>query len=169
LQLLLIKLKNSRLNAVYTVGSGYFGDVFKKYLVSNKITQNFSSSIKCWSNIQSINARTICDINLSFVMCINFEEIIDSLLSKTCPIIDNNRFYECFKDSYYQAIGVKSAIICKYLKCRKLLILRDVNGIYTHDPKKSLTASKIQKINAKDLISKGRKSVDLGLAEKVMG
>lgn len=101
-------------------------------------------------------------------MSINFEETIDSLLSKTCPIIDNKGFYECFKDSYYQAINVKSAIICKYLNCKKLLILTDVNGIYTEDPKKNLTASKVQKINEKDLISMGRKSVDLGLAEKVM-
>ena len=70
--------------------------------------------------------------------------------------------------AYYQATDVKSAIICKHLKCRKLLILTDVNGIYTEDPKKSYTASKLQKINAKNLISMGRTSVDLGLAEKVI-
>ena len=75
LQLLLIKLENSRLNAAYTVGAGYLGDVFKKYLVYNKIAQNFSSSIKCLSNIQSINASTICDTNLSFVTCINFKKL----------------------------------------------------------------------------------------------
>lgn len=165
---LLAKLETVKSNVVYTVGSGYLGEAFKRYLVSNGIQQGFSSSVKCWSGIQAVNVRMICDMNPQFVACSSFGEIFRALSSGVCSVIDPNGFYENLRRSTIQTADVRSAVICNYLRCKRLLILTDVNGIYTEDPKKNPNASKIRLIKAKDLVNMGATSVDNGLAERLI-
>ena len=63
---LLDKLTKSKVNAVFTIGSGHFGEVFKDFLKSNELKLPFEAAINCWSNIQSVNANIITGINNSF-------------------------------------------------------------------------------------------------------
>jgi UMP kinase len=160
-------LANSRQkNIVYTIGSGYLGEVYKSW--SNDSSMPFDISAKCWSNIQSINANIISSLNDKFVVCEDVEEIEQTLKDGKRPIIDARAFHNEFKDSKYQTTDVRSAILCKKLECKNLVIITDVNGIYTEDPKKVNTSKKIERINANELLKLGRTSVDRGLAEKLI-
>ena len=159
---------NNSSNIVVTIGSGYLGEVYKKFLSDNGIEPGYDDSVRDWSNIQSINASIIASINNNYVVCSNLNEIETTLLNEKIPIIDSRAFIDVFKNNQVQKSDVRTASICKYLNCSNLIIVTDVSGIYESDPKKCENAKIIERISAEDLIKLGRTSVDNGLAEKII-
>lgn len=166
-KILLNRIKNSpNKNIAYTVGSGYLGEVYKKWIKEeHKLSVPYENSIKIWSDIQSINANIVASLNDSFVVCNNQAEMEDALNVKKRPILDATGFHENFTNLKYQTTDVRTAQLCHILGCKNLIIVTDVNGIYETDPKKDNNAKKIMQIKARDLIGMGRTSVDQGLAE----
>lgn len=164
---LLKRIENSENNnVVYTVGSGYLGEVYKKWVRDdNGISVPYENSIKIWSDIQSTNANVIAGLNSRFVVCDNEEEIAKTLKQGKRPILDARGFHEEFKDLKYQTTDVRSARLCKMLNCTNLVIVTDVDGIYSGDPKVEVKSRKLKKINVRELAKMGRTSVDNGLAE----
>ncbi len=161
--------KSSNKNVVYTVGSGYLGEVYKKWVrEENGISVPYENSIKIWSDLQSTNANIIASLNHNFVVCDNEEDIQVALNNSQRPIIDARGFHDEFKGLKYQTTDVRSACLCNKLNCKNLIIVTDVNGIYSGDPKKDSNSQRIEVINARELINMGRTSVDKGLAEMLI-
>ncbi len=158
--------KSSNRNVVYTVGSGYLGEVYKKWVKDdNNISLPYENSIKIWSDIQSANANILASLNPLFVVCDNENEIESAIKDGKRPIADARGFHEKFKSLRYQTTDVRSAQLCQTFNCKSLVIVTDVNGIYGSDPKVHSQSKKLQRINARELAKMGRTSVDEGLAE----
>ncbi len=153
----------------YTIGSGHLGEEYKMWVKdTNGISMPFDNSTICWSNIQSINANIIAAINSNFVVCQNESEAKQVLRDKKRPILDARGFHDYFKDLEFQTTDVRTAKLCDVLGVKNLIIVTDVDGIYTGDPKKDSSSQKIKLINPEDLIKRGRTSVDKGLAEALI-
>lgn len=153
----------------YTIGSGHLGEEYKKWVKDqNGISMPFTNSIMAWSNIQSINANIISAINGSFVVCQDKKSAEEALTAHKRPILDARGFHKYFEDLKYQTTDVRTAKLCYVLGARNLIVVTDVNGIYTSDPKKSLSSKKITLIEPEELMSMGRTSVDKGLAETLI-
>lgn len=169
-KILLSRIQNSpNKNVAYTVGSGYLGEVYKKWIKEeNKLSLPYQNSIKIWSDIQSVNANILASINHNFVVCSSEEEMQEALRCQKRPILDATGFHENFKNLPYQTTDVRTAHLCHILGCKNLIIVTDVDGIYETDPKKDSKAKKLTQIKAQDLIGMGRTSVDKGLAEMLM-
>lgn len=169
-KILLNRIQNSpNKNIAYTVGSGYLGEVYKKWIKQEqKLPVPFENSIKIWSDIQSINANILASLNNNFVVCGSREAMEKALSMQKRPILDATGFHESFRDLQYQTTDVRTAQLCHILGCKNLIIVTDVDGIYENDPKKDNDAKKIMQIKAKDLINMGRTSVDQGLAEMLI-
>lgn len=161
--------KSSNKNVVYTVGSGYLGEVYKKWgREENKINVPYENSIKIWSDIQSTNANIMASLNPNFIVCDNVEEVDMALKKEKRPILDARGFHEEFKELKYQTTDVRAACLCNKLNCKNLIIVTDVDGIYSGDPKKDTGSQKLKVIKAKELTKMGRTSVDKGLAEMLI-
>ena len=160
---------SSNHNIAYTVGSGYLGEVYKKWVrEDNAVSIPFDNSIKIWSDIQSANANIIAALNPNFIVCDNEDEIEDAIKSGKRPLLDARGFHDEFKDLKYQTTDVRSAKLCEKLKCKNLIIVTDVDGIYSSDPKKDSKSHRLGRINARELAKMGRTSVDKGLAEMLI-
>jgi len=62
-----------------------------------------------------------------------------------------------------------AAYIAGVLNAKKLLLIKDVDGIYTDDPKKTIDARLVEKLTAKQLLSWNRRtSVDKALPKLLM-
>lgn len=155
-------------NIVVTIGSGYLGEIYKKFLSDNNIEPKYNDSIRDWANIQSINASIIASLNNNYEVCNTIKEINETILNNKIPIIDARGFLSVYKNNLIQKSDVKSASICNYLDCQNLIIVTDVSGIYESDPKLNKNAGIIKKISAEELSRLGRTSVDDGLAEKII-
>lgn len=166
-RILLNRIQKSRnTKVVYTVGSGYLGDVYKQWIKDeHDIDVPFDNSIKIWSDIQSINANILVSLNDSFVVCDNENKVNEALKNGKRPILDAAGFHDYFRNLKYQTTDVRTAYLCHVLGCKNLVIVTDVDGIYETDPKKDSEAKKISQIKAQKLIEMGRTSVDQGLAE----
>ena len=166
-RILLNRIQKSRnTRVVYTVGSGYLGDVYKQWIKDeHDIDVPFDNSIKIWSDIQSINANILVSLNDSFVVCDNENKVNEALKNGKRPILDAAGFHDYFRNLKYQTTDVRTAYLCHVLGCKNLVIVTDVDGIYETDPKKDSEAKKISQIKAQKLIEMGRTSVDQGLAE----
>lgn len=150
----------------YTIGSGHLGEEYKKWVKDeNGISMPFTNSIMAWSNIQSINANIISAINSSFVICQDKKSAEEILADHKRPILDARGFHKYFEDLKYQTTDVRTAKLCHVLGAKNLIIVTDVDGIYTSDPKKNVSSKKIIAIDPEDLMNMGRTSVDKGLAE----
>ena len=161
--------KSSNQKVAYTVGSGYLGEVYKKWIKhENNLKLPFENSIKVWSDIQSINANILTSLNDNFIVCNNANEMEVALKGGKRPILDATGFHEEFKELQYQTTDVRTAQLCHKLNCKNLVIVTDVDGIYESDPKENEKAKKIRQIKARDLIKMGRTSVDQGLAEMLI-
>lgn len=161
--------KSSNKNVVYTVGSGYLGEVYKKWVRGeNGISVPYENSIKIWSDLQSTNANIMASLNPNFVVCDNEEDIQVALNNNQRPILDARGFHDEFKGLKYQTTDVRAACLCNKLKCKNLIIVTNVDGIYSGDPKTDSNSQKIKVINARELINMGRTSVDKGLAEMLI-
>lgn len=161
--------ENEKNNLVFTVGSGYLGEAYKDFVITkNQLTVSFSNSVVNWANIQSINASILATLNPNYVICNNLEEIHKAIEDNKRPIADARGFLDLYKNDAYQKSDVRSAYICKKLNCKNLVIVTDVAGIYTDDPKKNPDSHVIPTINAQLLKSIGRTAVDPGLAEKII-
>lgn len=166
IQLLRVLAQSKNKNIVYTIGSGYLGEVYKKW--ANDSMMPFDNSAICWSNIQSINANIIASMNQNFIVCDSVEKIYEILKDGKRPIVDARGFHKDFEHLEQQTTDVRSAEICHKLGCKQLVIITDIDGIYTSDPKKVNNTQKLKRINAEDLVKMGRTSVDKGLAEKLI-
>lgn len=161
--------KSSNHKVAYTVGSGYLGEVYKKWIKQeNKLKLPHDNSIKVWSDIQSINANILTSLNDNFVVCNSQEEMEHAINEGRRPILDATGFHEHFIELQYQTTDVRTAQLCYILNCKNLVIVTDVDGIYESDPKENWQAKKIRQIKASDLIEMGRTSVDQGLAEMLI-
>lgn len=167
-RLLLQRSKDSQFHNVYLIGSGYLGEVFKKWKNMNNILLSFQNSAKCWANIQSINACIINGLDSDFLPCSTIDEIYQIISEKKQPIIDTRDFYKYFSTSPNQKSNVRATLACKMLQCKKLIIFTDVNGVYSEDPKNNIKATKFKEIQAKELISMVRANLDEGFAENLI-
>ena len=158
-------------NTVYTIGSGYLGEVYKQWVMQeNGVEMPFDNSIMTWSNIQSINANILAGINSNFVVCSDLAQVDEALQNGKRPVLDARGFHKHFEQEEYanQTTDVRSAIMCHVLGCKQLIIVTDVDGIYSSDPKKDSNTQRIKRINASELRKMGRTSVDKGLADKLI-
>ena len=161
--------KSSNKNVVYTVGSGCLGDFYKRWVREGSgVIVPYENSIKIWSDLQSANANIIASLNSNFIVCDNVEEVDLVLKEGKRPILDARGFHEEFRELKYQTTDVRAAFLCNKLGCKKLIIVTDVDGIYSGDPKKDSNSKKLKVIQAKELIKMGRTSVDRGLAEMLI-
>lgn len=161
--------ENEKSNLVFTIGSGYLGEVYKEFVITqNGLTIPFANSVVDWANIQSINASILATLSPNYVVCNDPEEVYAALENGKRPIADARGFLDTYKKDINQKSDVRSAHICSKLNCKNLIVVTDVPGIYEEDPRKKPGAHIISLIDAQKLKSMGRTSVDEGLAEKII-
>ena len=150
-----------------TVGSGMLGELYKGFISNLPDEIPFNDSLRDFSNIQSMNASVLTALNPNYIVCVNKQEVEEVLEKGQIPILDARGFMDVFKMDQYQKSDVRSAHLCKYLGCKNLIIITNVNGIYDKDPNKDSNARRIEKITSSNLKKMGRTAVDEGLAERI--
>lgn len=159
--------KNKKGRIAVTVGSGLLGEMYKDFISKLDGKIPFNDSLRDYSNIQSMNASVLRTLNENYIVCTNDLEVKKVLLEGKIPILDARGFMDVFKNDKYQKSDVRTAHLCNHFKCKNLIIITNVNGIYDKDPNKDKTAERIKKITSEELKKMGRTAVDEGLAEKI--
>jgi aspartokinase-like uncharacterized kinase len=153
---------------VFTVGSGPLGDAFKDFAATSPAAMPFGPWVECWSAIQSINARLIVSLHDSYTLCGHVRQIEEALAGGRNPVVDAKDFVPQYLTLTRQMSDVRSAVVAGVLGCRRLVILTDVEGVFSSDPRVDSTARKLRALTAHDPILRSRTSVDEGLAEQLI-
>ena len=154
------KLKNT--DSCIVVGGGEFANLIRKY--NDEI--NFSEEANHWTAIDcmDIMAKLVNDKVESAKLAYSIEEINQISNEGFTPIFIVSEFlkkedpFECSWDVTSDSIAAYVA----HLLNANLLIVTNVNGIYTQEPKES-GSTFISKIDAKTLLTFPETSVDVML------
>ena len=151
------KLKNT--DSLIILGGGEFANLIRKY--DEKF--HFSDETNHWRAIDcmDITAKLLCDKVPSAKLAFNLKEAYEISDEGFTPIFIVSQFLKQnnpFKCSW-EVTSDSIAAYVSHLLNAKLLIVTNVNGIYTQDPKE-LGSTFISKIDAKKLLSFNESSVD---------
>ena len=154
------KLKNT--SSVIILGGGEFANLIRKY--SDEI--QLSNETSHWTAIDcmDITAKLVCDKVKSARLAFSPKEVYDISDEGFTPIFIVSEFlkrenpFECSWDVTSDSIAAYVA----HLLNANLLIVTDVNGIYTQEPKEP-GSTFISKIDAKTLLTFHESSVDVML------
>lgn len=167
-RLLLGKLVDVEDRIALTVGSGPLGDAFKSLGQDDLLADNPNESAECWSAIQSVNARVLKGMNQNLVLAKTLDDIVAHVGCGRLAIVDALPFSAHFQSLQYQTTDVRSAHIAGLLGCRRLVVVTDVNGVFTDDPKRATSAVQVKYLKATDALLTTRTSVDVGLPEQLV-
>ena len=154
------KLKNT--NSVIILGGGEFANLIRKY--DDEI--NFSEETNHWTAIDCMDiiAKLVNDKVDSTKLAYTVEEVNEISDEGFTPIFIVSKFlrdedpFECSWDVTSDSIAAYVA----HLLNANLLIVTNVNGIYTQEPKES-GSTFISKIDAKTLLTFPETSIDVML------
>ncbi|MBR3112210.1 MAG: delta 1-pyrroline-5-carboxylate synthetase [Methanobrevibacter sp.] len=154
------KLKST--NSCIVLGGGEFANLIRKY----NDEQHFSEEINHWTAIDCMDiiAKLVNDKVESAKLAYSIEEINQISNEGFTPIFIVSEFlkkedpFECSWDVTSDSIAAYVA----HLLNANLLIVTNVNGIYTQEPKES-GSTFISKIDAKTLLTFPETSVDVML------
>ena len=154
------KLKNT--NSVIILGGGEFANLIRKY----DGEMNFSEETNHWTAIDCMDiiAKLVDDKVKSTKLAFSIEEVNKISDDGFTPIFVVSEFlksedpFECSWDVTSDSIAAYVAHILN----AKLLIVTNVNGIYTQEPKES-GSTFISKIDAKTLLTFQESSIDVML------
>ena len=154
------KLENT--NSVIILGGGEFANLIRKY--DSQI--NFTQEINHWTAIDCMDiiAKLVNDKVESTQLAYSIDEIIEISDKNLTPIFIVSEFlkeedpFECTWDVTSDSIA---AYVAHSLNA-KLLIVTNVNGIYTQEPKE-LGSTFISSIDAKTLLTFQETSIDVML------
>ena len=154
------QLKNT--NSCIILGGGEFANLIRKY----DAEFNFSNETSHWTAIDSMDiiAKLVCDKVTSSKLAYSLNEVEQISDEGLTPIFIVSKFlkqedpFECSWDVTSDSI----AAYVSHLLNAKLLIVTNVNGIYTQDPKESGSIF-ISKIDAKKLLTFNESSIDVML------
>lgn len=151
-------------HCAFYIGSGGLGEYMKSWLKDNKeVCISKENGFLLGASIHRINALVTCSINSSYSLCYSIDSCSSYLEEGKRPILDTESFGNIISIKENPKTDCQAAIICKYLKVPKMIIVTDVNGIYSSNPKSNLKAKKIEYIHAKDLGKLDTSCVDKGL------
>lgn len=152
--------------AIY-VGSGAIGEAVKRMVNSEGENIVFSkeNGFLITSSIHKINALVLCSLSNSFILCYNKEECISGIQNNYKPILDSEGFAQVLANEELLQTDFQAALLCKHFDVKKMVIITDVNGVFTMDPKCNAGAEQIKIISTQELMDLGRTSVDLGVAK----
>ena len=154
------RLKNT--NSCIVLGGGEFANLIRKY----NDEQNFSEEVNHWTAIDCMDiiAKLVNDKVESAKLAYSIDEVNKISDEGFTPIfivsefLRAEDFFECSWDVTSDSIAAYVA----HLLNAKLLIVTNVNGIYTQEPKES-GSTFISKIDAKTLLTFPETSIDVML------
>ena len=154
------KLKNT--SSLIILGGGEFANLIRKY----DAVMNFSDEVNHWQAIDCMDiiAKLVNDKVSSTRLAYSIEDAQKISDNGLTPIFVVSEFlkkedpFECTWDVTSDSIAAYIA----HLLNAKLLIVTNVNGIYTQDPKVS-GSTFIRKIDAKKLLTFSETSIDVML------
>ena len=154
------RLKNT--NSCIVLGGGEFANLIRKY----NDEQNFSEEVNHWTAIDCMDiiAKLVNDKVESAKLAYSIDEVNKISGEGFTPIfvvsefLRAEDFFECSWDVTSDSIAAYVA----HLLNAKLLIVTNVNGIYTQEPKES-GSTFISKIDAKTLLTFPETSIDVML------
>ena len=154
------KLKNT--NSCIVLGGGEFANLIRKY----DGEQHFSEEVNHWTAIDCMDiiAKLVNDKVESAKLAYSIDEVNEISDEGVTPIfvvsefLRADDFFECSWDVTSDSIAAYVA----HLLNAKLLIVTNVNGIYTQEPKEP-GSTFISKIDAKTLLTFPETSIDVML------
>ena len=154
------KLKNT--SSVIILGGGEFANLIRKY----DIEQEFSDEVNHWTAIDCMDiiAKLVNDKVDSAKLAYSIEDLYKIVEDGFTPIFAVSQFLKS-EDPFECSWDVTSDSIAAYvahLLNANLLIVTDVNGIYTQDPKEPGSIF-ISKIDATILLTFQESSIDVML------
>ena len=154
------KLKNT--SSLIILGGGEFANLIRKY----DAVMNFSDDVNHWQAIDCMDiiAKLVNDKVSSTRLAYSIEDAQKISDEGLTPIFVVSEFLK-IEDPFECTWDVTSDSIAAYiahLLNAKLLIVTNVNGIYTQDPKVS-GSTFIRKIDAKKLLTFSETSIDVML------
>ncbi|MCQ2970329.1 MAG: delta 1-pyrroline-5-carboxylate synthetase [archaeon] len=153
-------LKNT--DSLIILGGGEFANLIRKY--DSEI--NFSQKTSHWTAIDCMDiiAKLVNDKVESTKLAYSIDEVQKISDEGFTPIFVVSGFLRC-EDPFECSWNVTSDSIAAYISHllnANLLIVTNVNGIYTHEPKES-GSTFISKIDAKTLLNFQESSIDVML------
>lgn len=154
------KLKNT--NSLIVLGGGEFANLIRKY----DLEINFSQEVNHWTAIDCMDiiAKLVNDKIESTKLAYSIEDVQNISDEGFTPIfvvsdfLRNEDPFECSWDVTSDSI----AAYISHILNAKLLIVTDVNGIYTQEPKEP-GSTFIDNIDAKTLLNSQESSIDVML------
>ncbi len=145
-------------------GGGKFADVVREFDKTYSLSDMVAHKIAILAMDQF--GMFLSDITPNPHVSYSLEEVRDSP-SGTLPIFLPSRFIfrkDPLESSWDVTSDSVAAYIAGMIHANKLILVTDVDGIFTEDPKKSLDAKLIEEVSAKQLLSwNKRTSVDRAL------
>lgn len=153
---------------VVVPGGGEFADtvrrIDKTYMLSNAVAHKMAILAMDQYGL------LLSDITPNSYVCYETEET--NTTHGKLPIFLPSRLMFCedpLENSWDVTSDTISAYIADVLHAKKLLLVTDVDGIFTHDPKKGMKTKLIEQVSAKELLElKERTSVDKMLPKMVL-
>ena len=154
------KLENT--GSLIILGGGEFANLIRKY----DSQQNFSAEVTHFTAIDCMDiiSKLVCDKVKSAKLVYSLKEALEIADNNFTPIfvvsdfLREDDFFECSWDVTSDSIAAYVA----HLLNAKLLIVTNVNGIYTQEPSEE-GSNFISKIDAKKLLTFKESSIDLKL------
>ena len=165
---LLEVFSNNEEKTIFYIGSGPTGEFVKTILkkTGNGNKLNKKQEVLFCSSIRRITALITESMNDKFILCRTFDECEQSLLCHRKPIIDNEAFSR-YLDGYNLKADYQAALLCKTFNINKLMIITDVPGVYSSNPRIDKNAKFISYMNTSLLAQLDSSCVDVGV-EKVL-
>lgn len=163
-KLLLERFEDFDGNCAFYIGSGGIGEYLKSWLKNkDEVCISKENGFLLGASIHRINALVTCSVNDHYSLCYSQDACSEYLEQGKRPILDTESFRDIIDINGSPKTDCQAAVICKSLDVSKLIIVTDVNGIYTLDPKSNSETKKITCIHASELDKLDTLCVDKGL------
>lgn len=157
-------------DVVIVPGGGRFADTVREFdryfYLSNEVTHQMA--ILAMDQFGLLLSDLIPDSRVSYLL----ETVKSSVATQMTTILLPSRLMletDSLEKSWDVTSDTIAAYVAKMLKAKKLILATDVDGVFTHNPKKNADAELIKRISAKRLLKFSKRTcVDRYLAKFIL-